>query len=126
MDLNMISQAVQFIQNRILTPVIYMSETDYKIEFICFCSAEVSDEDLFEAGECLTKLLNRPTEVVDILEYNENDRMDIITSAVLVYSEDPIIEQMFTLSMAEEFKRVQEQKKSMLRRKSESGSYYLQ
>ncbi len=125
-DLNEISHAVQIIENNILTPVIYMNETEYGIEFICFCCYDITDEELFELGEKLTQLLNIPVEVVDIMEYNINDRMDIVSNAELVYSEDPLTEQMLTMSVAEEHKQEREKMKSMLRRKSESGSYYLQ
>ena len=125
-DLNEISHAVQIIENNILTPVIYMNETEYGIEFICFCCYDITDKELFELGEKLTQLLNIPVEVVDIMEYNINDRMDIVSNAELVYSEDPLTEQMLTMSVAEEHKQEREKMKSMLRRKSESGSYYLQ
>ena len=53
-DLNEISHAVQIIENNILTPVIYMNETEYGIEFICFCCYDITDEELFELGEKLT------------------------------------------------------------------------
>ena len=125
-DLNEISHAVQIIENNILTPVIYMNEMEYGIEFICFCCYDITDEELFELGEKLTQLLNIPVEVVDIMEYNINDRMDIVSNAELVYSEDPLTEQMLTMRVAEEHKQEREKMKSMLRRKSESGSYYLQ
>ena len=126
MDFNIIAEAVRIIEDSVLTPVIYMAETDFKAEFICFCGAEFSEEEAFEVGEKLTRLLEKPTELVDISEYNENDRLEIIQTAELVYSEDPLIEQMFTLGMAEEYRRIQEQKKSMLKRMSEIGTYYLQ
>ena len=126
MDFNIIAEAVRIIEDSVLTPVIYMAETDFKAEFICFCGAALSEEEAFGVGDKLTRLLDKPTELVDISEYNENDRLEIIQTAELVYSEDPLIEQMFTLGMAEEYRRVQEQKKSMLRRMSEIGTYYLQ
>lgn len=126
MDFNIIAEAVRIIEGSVLTPVIYMAETDFKAEFICFCGTELSDEEAYDVGEKLTRLLEKPTELVDISEYNENDRLEIIQTAELVYSEDPLIEQMFALGMAEEYRRIQEQKKSMLKRMSEIGTYYLQ
>lgn len=125
-DINKISEAVRLILEKILTPIIYMYETESKIEFICFCSAAVSDDELYSVSEKLTEILSCTVELIDIYEYNENDRIDIISSAELVYSEHPIIEQMFELSMAEEYRRVQEKKQDMLKRKHESGAYYIQ
>ena len=121
-----IAYAVQTIQNKILTPIIYMCENEYKTEFICFCGAEASDEDFFETGETLTKEFDFPTEVVDILEYDVNDRIDIISNAELVFSEDPVIEQMFAMSVSEELRQERERKLSMMKRMNENGSYYLQ
>lgn len=125
-EFNKLLQAVRMIENSIITPVIYLNETEFKVEFICFSSEEVTEDDLFRVGESVSRILEKPAEVVDIMEYNANDRMDIITNAELVYSDDPIVEQMFTMSMAEEHRRLYEQKQNMLRRKNESGSYYLQ
>ena len=125
-EFNKLLQAVRMIENSIITPVIYLNETEFKAEFICFSSEEVTEDDLFRVGESVSRILEKPAEVVDIMEYNANDRVDIITNAELVYSDDPIVEQMFTMSMAEEHRRLYEQKQNMLRRKNESGSYYLQ
>lgn len=125
-DINKIAQAVQMIENNILAPVVYMNETEYGIEFICFCCYDVTDDDLFDIGEKLTEILGVPAEVVDIMEYNINDRLDIVKNAELVYSEDSLMEQMLTMSIAEEHKQELEKMKGVLRRKSESGSYYLQ
>lgn len=126
MNVNEIAQAVKVIESRILTPVIYMNENDCRVEFICFCGVQVTDEELYETGEQISGIISKTVEVVDILEYSENDRLDVILNAELVYSEDPVIEQMLAFSMAEEFKQVQERKHDMLKRKSESGSYYMQ
>lgn len=126
MDLKKLSKAIQIIEDNILTPVIYMIQNDFKIEFICFCNSDVTEEDLYNAGEQITQLFGRTVEVVDIYEYDENDRMDVISNAELVYSEHPMIEQMFTLSVAEEYRRIQEQKQDMIKRKQDSGAYYLQ
>lgn len=126
LDINEITYAVKTIGSHILSPVIYMSETESGVEFICFCFSDVTDDELLELGETLTKTLSVTTEVVDILEYDINDRMDIISNADLVYSEDPLIEQMLTMSIAEEHKRELEEVRNMLRRKNENGSYYIQ
>lgn len=126
MEVNEIAQAVRIIMSRILTPVVYLYETDFKIEFICFCNPEVTDDELYEVGEILTNLMSRTVEVVDIFEYDENDRMDIVGNARLVYAEHPVIEQLFTLSVAQEYKNIQEEKKNMLKRKNDNGAYYLQ
>ncbi|HIT85259.1 MAG TPA: hypothetical protein IAA60_05045 [Candidatus Ornithomonoglobus intestinigallinarum] len=126
LDINQITLAVREIENAVLSPVIYMSETEYGVEFICFCFAEVTDDELFELGERLTRELNVTAEVVDILEFTIADRLDIISNTQLVYCEDPMIEQMLAMSVVEESRQEREKVRSMIKRKNESGSYYLQ
>lgn len=125
-DTEKIINAVQIIHEKILAPVIYMCEDEYKIEFVCFCGAKTSRDDFFEAGQKISTMFSIPVEVVDILEYDAEDGMDIIGSAQLVFSEDPIIAQIFEVSVAEDLKRLRTELSDMIKRKTETGTYYLQ
>lgn len=126
MDTNKLINAVQMIHEKILAPVIYMLEDEYKVEFVCFCGAKTDKESFFEIGEALSKTLSVPVEVVDILEYAPEDGMDIIANGRLVFSEDPLIAQMFEMSVIEDVKKARKDLSDMINRKAETGTYYLQ
>ena len=125
-DTEKIINAVQIIHEKILAPVIYMCEDEHKIEFVCFCGAKTSRDDFFDAGEKLCEIFSVPVEVVDILEYDAEDSMEIIDSAQLVFSEDPIIARIFEVGLAEDLKRSRMELSDMIKRKTETGTYYLQ
>lgn len=126
MDTNKIINAVQMIHEKILAPVIYMLEDEYRVEFVCFCGAKTEKKSLFEIGEALSKIMSVPVEVVDILEYSPEDGIDIITNGRLVFSEDPLIAQMFEMSVVEDAKKAKKDLLDMINRKAETGTYYLQ
>lgn len=118
--------SVHLIQNKILAPVIYLSEYEDKCEFICLCADSPADEELFNLGEELTKILDIPVEVVDILEYDAEDRANIALESELVYTEDPFIERFLAAGISEEIRCEREECKNMITRKDETGSIYLQ
>ena len=72
------------------------------------------------------EILKRPVEIIDIREFSEADRIEILKTAQLVYSEDPVIEQIFVASMAEDLREALTEKFSMIDRKEKTGTYFLQ
>ena len=95
--------AVKCFKERILTPILYMLEYEDKVDFICFCDQNIKLKELDEVSGKLTDILGVPAEVIDIREFSESDRIEILKNAKLVYAEDPMIEQIFAASMAEDF-----------------------
>ena len=121
-----IDKAIHLLREKILTPILYMIEYIDRINFICFCDKNIKMEELYNTSSELTNILGIPAEIMDIREFSEADRLDILKNAKLVYSEDPIIEQIFIASMAEDYRNSVMEKLSMIDRYKQTGSYYLQ
>lgn len=117
--------ALRLLKEKILTPVLYMLEYDDRINFICFCDKSIKMQDLYNAETEITNVLGVPTEIIDIREFSEPDRLEILRDAELVYSEDPLVEQIFIASMAEDYRNAVAEKQNMLERYKHTGSYYL-
>ena len=121
-----IDTAVKLLCEKVLTPILYMIEYDDKINFICFCDKNIKLNELYSVSTELMEILKRPVEIIDIREFSEADRIEILKTAQLVYSEDPVIEQIFVASMAEDLREVLTEKFSMIDRKEKTGTYFLQ
>ena len=121
-----IEKALRLFTERILTPILYMVEYDDKINFICFCDKNIKMKDIYDTNRALTDILGVSAEIIDIREFSEPDRMELLKNATLVYSADPLLEQIFIASMAEDYKNSIAEKMSMLERYKETGSGYLQ
>lgn len=126
MDYELITKAVNIIKSKILTPVIYMYDHSDWVEFICFCDGRVTMQTLYEAEQEVKELIGRDTEIVDIREFSEAERLDIIGQCEPVYSENPLIEKLFAASTLTDYQNLMDEKRDMLIRQKESGSCYIQ
>lgn len=123
---DMVEKAIKVFKEKILTPVLYIMEYEDKVEFICFCDKNVKMNILYSVGEELAEILGKPAEIIDIREYSEADRVEILKSAELAFSEDTFIERVFESSIAEDHRLAMIEKNNMLNRYKSSGSCYLQ
>ena len=126
MDYSAKNMAVRLISKRVLTPVIYLSEYDNGAEFICFCDGSITISELYEAEQELSQALGINAEILDIREFNEPERIDIVSNCELIYSEDKFVELLFQYSMLSDFGETVRRKNSLIERKLENGSYYIQ
>lgn len=126
MDYELINKAVKIIKTRVLTPVIYMSDHDDWVEFICFCDGKITIRDLYETEQEVKAVLDREVEIIDIREFSEAERLEIIEQCELVHSENPFIEKIFASSMLTDYQNLMNEKRDMLNRQKESGTYYVQ
>lgn len=117
---------INIISENILTPVIYMLEQDDIIDLICFCDRNITMQDIYSVEILISERTGKQAEIIDIREFGEFERLDVISRARLIHSEHPIIEQIFTQSMAEDFKIAMEERKSALERRKLSGTCFLQ
>lgn len=126
MKYELAARAAGIIKTKILTPVIYMSDHGDWVEFICFCDGKITMQELYETEREIKELLEIDVEIVDIREFSEAERIEIIESYELVHSENPLIEKIFTASMLTDYQNLINEKRDMLERQRESGSYYMQ
>ena len=121
-----IDTAIKVLCEKVLTPVLYMIEYEDRINFICFCDRNIKVDELYNVSTQLMDILDIPVEIIDIREFSEADRIEILRTAELVYSEDPMIEQIFVASMAEDLRDALKRKFDMLDRKDKTGTYFIQ
>ena len=123
MDENMLIKAIDIITERILTPVLYMYE-DEAVEFICFCDTNISIEELRETERAVYTELGGNVEILDIREFDESDRWDIIVSSRLVYAANELIKMAFEQAMLADLEKRTNIRNEILKRYDETGTYY--
>lgn len=117
---------VNIVSENILTPIIYMLEQEDSIDLICFCDRKITAQVLYNAEFKISEITGKHTEILDIREFSEFERLDIISRAKLIHAEYPMVEQIFAQSMAADLKIVMEERKSILERYKASGTCFLQ
>ncbi len=126
MNTELKTKATDIITENILTPVLYLLEDDYQYEFVCFCDNNMDFDVIARTETELNALLQKNTVVIDIREYCEADRIEIIREAELIYTANPMFEKIFEVSMAEDYRRMAIEKAELLKRYENSGTVYLQ
>ncbi|MFR8615811.1 MAG: hypothetical protein ACLVD3_10920 [Hominilimicola sp.] len=104
MDYELKNKLVKIISKNILTPVIYMIENDNLLDFICFCDRNIKMQEIYNVEQQIKEVTNKNVEIIDIREFGESERIEVINQATLIYSEHPLIEKIFAQSMMEDFK----------------------
>lgn len=117
---------VQIILSKILTPVIYMLEDEDILSFICFCDRDITMQEIYDVESMIKHETGCAAEIVDIREFSEAERIDVISEAVLIYSENSVIETIFTQSMAEDYSIAMGLRNIIIDRVKETGTVYLQ
>ncbi len=120
-----VNEAVELLANRILTPVIYMCESVDSVTFICLCDRETELDYIKEIEEELTGILGFRSNVIDIREFDEYARMDIMQNAELVHTEDEMMQKIFEYSMTTDLKNAVERKKETIERIRGCESIFL-
>ncbi|MDD6762927.1 MAG: hypothetical protein PUD92_04745 [Clostridiales bacterium] len=119
-----LTTAVEIITEKILTPVLYMYEEEVT-EFICFSDSNTSQEDFDDAERAVFDVLGLQCEIVDIREFPETDRLEISNTARAVYTADPLVQMLFESAMYADVQRIIDENHSMIQRKADTQSYYL-
>lgn len=116
----------KIISEGILTPIIYMLEDNDRLSFVCFCDRHITMQEIYDVEQRLETETGMKSEIIDIREYCETERVNVLNDATLIYSEHPILEKVFAQTMIEEFRIAMAERKEVLARQKESGTYYLQ
>ncbi len=126
MNAETISEAIKVISENVLTPIIYMYEEDERIEFICFCDRNITMQEIYDTEQRLCSLTGKRTVIADIREFGQSERIDVISGSALIYAEHPLLERVFARSMLEDYKIAMNERRDLLCRQKETGTYYLQ
>lgn len=119
-----LQEAVNIILDRILTPILYVFR-DEILEFVCFPDSKTNPEDFYDTEKAIYENLGLRTEILDIRDFPEEERMEIINNAELAYAEDDLVKMLFETAMIADNDRTQNYKKELISRKNETGSYYI-
>lgn len=120
----LLEKAVDIVLERILTPIIYFY-ADEALEFICFTDTNTDEEDFLDAQAALYLNLGISAEILDIREFDIADRVEITKSGQLLYAETDEMQRLFELAMIADETRMDAEKKQSIKRKKETGSYFM-
>lgn len=126
MDMELRAKMAKIISENILTPIIYMLENDNLIDFICFCDKNITMQDIYDVEQIIKDETGYTVEIIDIREFSESERLEVINHATMIHSEHPMIETIFTQSMMEDYKMAMDARNDVLERKKITGTCYLQ
>jgi len=118
-------EAIDIISESVLTPVIYLINTDDNVCFVCFLNRDTAYEQVVAAEKRLTKLFNLNAVIMDIREFAECDRIDILEKADMIYCADSNLKHLFEMSLLNDCKRVFEEKSGIVDRTKSCDSMYL-
>lgn len=124
-DSKIIQEAIDIISESVITPVIYLINTDDHICFVCFLNPNTVYERVINAQEKLSKLLNSNAVILDIREFDECDRVDILEKADMIYCADSNLKKLFEMSLLNDCKRAFEEKSGIIDREKSCDSMYL-
>ena len=120
------NEIISIFNEHILSPVLYMAEYDDVVDLICFCDKNIIIGEIYDTESALRAATGRSFEIVDIREFDEVDRLDIIHNAELIYSEDKLIEKIFEQSMLEDFEIMMREREEAHIRYEDNRSPYVQ
>ena len=83
-------------------------------------------QEIYNVEILIEREVGKPTEIIDIREFSEFERLNVISRAKLIHTVNPMIEQVFMQSMTEDLKIAMEEKKSAIERHKMSGTCFLQ
>lgn len=118
-------EAIDIISESVLTPVIYMINTGENICFVCFLNGKTPYEQVVNAEEKLSKLLNNNAVIMDIREFSEYDRVNILEKADMIYCADSNLKKLFELSLLNDAKKAFEEKNGIVDRIKNCDSMFL-
>ena len=112
----------EFIKDKLLTPVIYMSrEIDLTLVFGFFDNS-ITEEMLYAKQHELSEAVGEKISIIDFRSCDAFERFDIITHAELIYKESEFVKAMFETAMVQDYSVVQGEREALLRRMDKYGT----
>ncbi len=123
--IRIVNKAVDIISDTILTPVIYMVNTGECLCFICFMSGNMPYERIYAAEKQLSELYNETTAILDIRDFSESERVEVIQNAELIYCADKDIKALIEFNLMNEYKFKSGMKSDLIDRLDNCDSAYI-
>lgn len=120
-----VEDMVKLITERILTPVLYMY-CDEIVEFVCFCDTNMPIEVLHDTEREIFEKFGIEAELVDIREFEDADRWEIVSNAEPVYRANELVGALFEGAMYADMEKSESIRGEVVERMNETGTYYLQ
>ncbi|MCX7714990.1 MAG: hypothetical protein N2171_04615 [Clostridia bacterium] len=121
-----IKKAVCAISEKTFAQLIYMLEYEEGVNLI-FVSNNLFDEKTIKNIEIeASGILECEVEVLDMREFDEADRIEIIRRANLIYCKNTLEKKIFEMETVAAYRELVEQRKSFMERKQECATFYLQ
>lgn len=126
MNQKSVDKAVSIITQKLLTPLLYKLEDEVSIRFIGFFDTNMDIGEIIATEEAVSAYVDFPLEIIDIREFEISDILNIIETAELVYSMNPVMESFFGSAIANELEMYKQVKQSYVERKNTTGTLYIQ
>ena len=126
MNQKSVDKAVNIITQKLLTPLLYKLEDEISIRFIGFFDTNMDIGEITATEEAVSAYVDFPLEIIDIREFEISDILNIIETAELVYSMNPVMESFFGSAIANELEMYKQVKQSYVERKNTTGTLYIQ
>ena len=126
MNQKSVDKAVSIITQKLLTPLLYKIEDEISIRFIGFFDTNMDFSEITATEEAVSAYVDFPLEIIDIREFEISDILNIIETAELVYSMNPVMESFFGSAIANELEMYKQVKQSYVERKNTTGTLYIQ
>ena len=126
MNSETIDTIVEIFNEKILTPVLFMVETERGVALVGFFDRAVSDDDILSTSQAIYDETGCVAEILDIREFSEGERFEFVNTAELVYSASDLVQSIFAMSMLEDFNIMIDKREKMLQRYKEFNTPYLQ
>lgn len=119
-----LSCIIETVTECVLTPVVYMFEEEI-IELIVFCDGNMDVNILRDTENEIYTRTGVKTELVDIREFDEFDRWQIVQNAELIYAVDDTVLKAFERAMQRDVEFRAISKAMLFERRKDTGSYHL-
>ena len=116
MNQKSVDKAVSIITQKLLTPLLYKLEDEVSIRFIGFFDTNMDFSEITATEEAVSAYVDFPLEIIDIREFEISDILNIIETAELVYSMNPVMESFFGSAIANELEMYKQVKQSYVER----------
>lgn len=124
-DIKLLNEAIDIISTGVLTPIIYMINIEENICFVCFCDNSTPCESIAATEKKLSELLKIDAVIMDIREFSEIERMEIVQKAEMIYCADKNMQKLFELNLVHDFQKNYEAVTGLVDRVNNCDTIYL-